>query len=300
MLQDIIDSINGFIGVMKKDSCYEALSFLRRSIENDLIPALKDMISKGDNKFIKNNDLLSEINRMANIKASDNVKALEKILVTFETFIKNYGILESLVDKYVETNVTSKTMSIKTGAIIKILQDLMSMTSYTLDLLYYVLLSSEKVVSTSLPRVKLKQIIDAMPTYCEMYSIYSVNFNNTLKKIAETSEEKIQALIEASENNENNSEWVFNTVINKTGAIPKLPNARGFIGNPIYHFRMWLVDRDIKKYESLKTKKQLIELKIMELKLKQNNENDPSLTKSINYYEDQLAKIEYEIAKIEK
>lgn len=299
MLESIINSITGFTGAMKKDACYESLEFLKRSIQDDLIPVFKDMISRKDDKFIKNNTIIQDINRMAEIKGSNNFNTLEKMCNTFEIFLENFNTLETLIDKHVETNITSKTMSIKTGAIIKLLQDLMSMTSYTLDLLYFILLNSDKSIKTDLPKVKLKQITNSMATYCEMYRIYSVNFNNTLKELANVTEEKISTLIEASKNTENNSEWVLNTVINKSGAIPKLPSSQGFIGNPIYHFRMWLVDRDIKKYESLKTKKQLIELKLMELRLKQNNENDPSLNKQIEYYEEKLSKIEYEISKLE-
>lgn len=300
MLQDIINSVTGFVGAMKKDSCYESLDFLKRSIQDDLLPVFKDILSNKDDKFIKTNSLIQDINKIAEIKANNNYSTLEKINNTFEMFLTNADNIEQLIDKHVETNITLKTMSIKTGAIIKVLQDLMSMTSYTLDLVYFMLLNSDKSKKTDLPKIKLQQITNGITTYCEMYRIYSNNFKNTIKALGEVSEEKISDLIEANKNNENNSEWILNTVISKTGAMPKLPNSQGFIGNPIYHFRMWLIDRDIKRYESLKTKKQLIELKLMELRLKQNDKNDPSLTKQIEYYEEKLAKIEYEIAKIEK
>jgi hypothetical protein len=62
---------------------------------------------------------------------------------------------------------------------------------------------------------------------------------------------------------------------------------------------MWLVDREMDKYESLKDTKKLIELRINELKLKERETRDPKLEKQIEYYEDKLASIEYEIKNIE-
>ena len=69
-----------------------------------------------------------------------------------------------------------------------------------------------------------------------------------------------------------------------------------FTGNPIYHFRKFLVDLELKKLESLKDRKRLIELKLTELKQKQQgNPDDPKLKKQIEYYENKLEQIEHKI-----
>ena len=73
---------------------------------------------------------------------------------------------------------------------------------------------------------------------------------------------------------------------------------KGFIGNPIYHIRKFLVDLEVNKYEKLKDEKRLVELKPQKLKLEQANKNDPNLDKQIKYYEDKLEKIELRIETI--
>ena len=74
--------------------------------------------------------------------------------------------------------------------------------------------------------------------------------------------------------------------------------SRGFVGNPIYHFRIWLVNRDIAKIKVLEKKKEYVELLLAELELKQSNQYDASLDESIenakaliNEYEDKIEKL---------
>jgi len=69
--------------------------------------------------------------------------------------------------------------------------------------------------------------------------------------------------------------------------------------NPIYHIRKFLVDVELNKLESLKDKKRLLELKLLELKNKlKDNPNDEKLKKQIEYYEKKLAKTEEKIEAI--
>lgn len=74
--------------------------------------------------------------------------------------------------------------------------------------------------------------------------------------------------------------------------------SRGFVGNPIYHIRIWLVNRDIAKIKVLEKKKEYVELLLAELELKQSRQYDASLDESIenakaliNEYEDKIEKL---------
>lgn len=299
MLTNILESVRDLTGVLRKETCYESVDYLYRSIESNLLPLLDDMINNKSDKFIKQNDLLSLINRLAKIKATDNAGVLVHMRMTFKKIVDAKSQLHKLVEKNLADVDTYKTMSVRSGAIIKVVQDLLSMTSYSLDLLYYILLKSDNNKGTDLPKIKLKTINDMMPTFCTMYSIYSKNFSKTLTEIANMSESKIEELTKAQEGS-GSGEYIVNTIISKQGSMPELPVSTGFINNPIYHFRMWLIDREIKKYESLKIKKQMVEMKLLELRLRQRDENDPNLNKQVSYYEEKLSKVEYDIAKIEE
>jgi len=73
--------------------------------------------------------------------------------------------------------------------------------------------------------------------------------------------------------------------------------ATNFIGNPIYHIRLFLVDLSLMRLENLKEKKRLLELKLLELKSRQAGHNDEKLKKQIEFYEEKLNKLDMKIRK---
>jgi hypothetical protein len=73
----------------------------------------------------------------------------------------------------------------------------------------------------------------------------------------------------------------------------------GFIGNPIFHIRMWLVDKEIEKYEALKTRKKILEGRILELKLGKDATSEKT-KKAIDVFEKDILKIDDKIHRIEE
>jgi hypothetical protein len=70
---------------------------------------------------------------------------------------------------------------------------------------------------------------------------------------------------------------------------------KNFIGNPIYHLRLFLIDLDSLRLERLKDEKSLLELRILELK---SSDTDGKLKKQISYYENKLNKLDMKIRKL--
>lgn len=69
----------------------------------------------------------------------------------------------------------------------------------------------------------------------------------------------------------------------------------GFLGNPIYHIRLFLVDLQVNSYEKVKNNKRILELKIAKLKSDVNyadNENKSKLDEQIDYYTNRVEKLD--------
>ena len=69
-----------------------------------------------------------------------------------------------------------------------------------------------------------------------------------------------------------------------------------FIGNPIYHIRLFLVDLEMLRLERLKNRRKLVELKLLELRNK--DASDPKIKKQIEYYEQKLEALDRKINRI--
>ena len=289
MFSTLMDIINSITGSFRKDVAYKHLDHTMHSLQDEVLPAFDTIIKTKNLQAVKKNNLLTLTYKGCNIVASDNYKALEKMRESFSYIAKQDKVIKNIIDRDLQDVVSSKSSTAKSAAIIKMLNDLASMNAFVLDLLY-VVLTEEK--SSFLPKIKFKRVKEGIPAFQDLFKVYGFEFDKFLENLPRVSDEVLP-----TEGVADNS--MVDIMLSKTGKMIKLPTT-GFMGNPIYHIRMWLVDRDAKKYESLKVKKQLIELKLMELKLEEEESSDPHLSKQIKYYEEKLSDIEYSIEKLEK
>lgn len=284
-LKDLVLRLNTTIA--RKD-VMKNVELIFSSISEDVIPSLKELEENVNNlskdKLLK----LKNVAAICGIKHKDHKDIFTKLLVTFTSIQKEYTTFLDLVNKELNEVVTNKTITAKDAVILRIISDIASMNSYVLDFSYYLLINDKETI---LPKYKLKSINDGSIPFSSLYKVYSNNIHKLLQDVYKTSDNKLDVEDETGMNE---------VMLSKTGKLVVLPQASGFINNPIYHFRIWLADREMNKYESLKDKKRLIELKVLELKLKQSNGNEPELSKQIEYYEEKLSKTEHAIERIEQ
>lgn len=289
MLTNLLRFFNSLHHTTKKDDVMDNLNMTFSEMHEKVIPALDNIITNlGDSSIIKKSSILSLLAISTGIKVKDNRDLLIKIKNIISNISKNEKSVKSLVTSSLPDVITDKTATVRDLAILKLISDLSSLTLYTLDFLYYILTTAGE---SDYPKIKFTQIKNDIPDFSSVLNAYKDNFVKTLdniKKIANvdmvTEPDKID---------------MFEKVVSRQGKIVNTPTVSGFIGNPIYHVRLLLADRDINKYENLKDKKKLLELRVMELKSQENGESNPKLAKQIDYYEDKIAKVEYKISQIE-
>ena len=288
MFNSLIEIIADWSSTAKKDTAHKFLDYIMKTLNEEVLPSFDEIIASKNLPAVKSNKIFTTLYKNCNIRASNNYEALEKMRESFLYISKQNVKLKQMIDSNMQEVITDKTMTAKSAVCVRILTDINSMCSYVLDLLYFIIVD-EKV--SELPKIKFKRIKEGMVIFTDLFKTYGYEFSKTIESVNEVSDEIIRK--------DATNSTLVDAMLSSTGKSIKLPLS-GFIGNPIYHVRMWFVDRASKKYESLKVKKQLIELKLMELKLDANNNSDPSLTKQIQYYEDKLANIEYNIEKYEQ
>lgn len=290
MISEILAVFSAFRGAMKKETIYEYTEFLYNSINDEVLPAFKIVLSDRSLDVIKKNTYLKNFSQMADLKSNDNFKTLEKMEGLFTNISKTQKDVKDLVNKHCSEVLTNKDIKAKDAAIVKFLTDLYSLTSFTLDFLYFIIVDEKY---SELPKIKFKKIREGLPNYATLFKAYSKFYTTMLDDIAKIDDEHLETDLDTAQ------QQMKEMILAKKSKLVSFPLSN-FIGNPIYHIRMWRVDKEIEKLEALKTKKQLVELKITELRLEKDGSKDKNLSKQIKYYEDKLAGIEYKIEKIEK
>lgn len=284
-----LNAITPKFQTFNKKSFIKAVDFLYNSLEMETLPAFGTYLTSNV-KAIEKSKFLKTAFKLMNISGS-NVKALEKL----QEFFIELANTQKQIRKEVNTVsdvLTDKVVSVKEATLVRIVEDFNFLNLYVLDFLYMPLIEDG---DTTYPKFKINGIREELPTFVQLYKYYNKKTDEILKELTQLPDINVTKVESAG------SAGFLDTVINNFKALKLFgTSAKGFIGNPIYQIRMWLVDREIAKYELLKEKRKELELKILELRYQEQGTNDPSLKKQIEYYEDKLSGIEYEINKIEK
>lgn len=250
-------------------------------IENGILPIL-DNYQDPKNKVILDN--LKNSNTFKIIKEGLKVNDPSKLLVELEVYFKdiltNQSKIVSSINTILSDSVNEKTITFKQYEMMNYVDDMYSNTYFATELLY-ILIRDEK--NSMLSQKQVIKLLKQLPSF-KLKVLNKVTVKDALASIANSSSESIY---------DRNSADAPDSV--KMSGI-KVSN---FIGNPIFSFRKWLVDKDIDKAKALEDTKNLIELRLLELRNQAAGESDnEGLRKQIEYYEDKLAEVDSKISKL--
>lgn len=288
MVDGIINLFSTSPKVVKKEVIKASFEEISEFINDEVISALEEVISNGNlDVYEKHKYLIGLSNGISVFRAKSKFEIFSKLLEMFKEISNNESKLKVLVDK-LNPNLSAVSITAKDASVVKVVNDLTFLGTYTLDLISMVI-TDEK--DTHFPKIKFINFEKELPLYIDCVNKYFYYEKEIIKKLEHVSTTEINV-------SDSSLTTFLKGIVSKSGLTMLLPN--GFTNNPIYHFRMWLMDRDVSKYEYQKEKRKSISLKLNELKYRANGEENESLKKQIAYYEKQLADIEYKIEKFEQ
>lgn len=250
-------------------------------IENGILPILdnyQDPKNKAILDNLKNSNTFKIIKE--GLKVNDPSKLLVELEVYFKDILTNQSKIVSSINTILSDSVNEKTITFKQYEMMNYIDDMYSNTYFTTELLY-ILIRDEK--NSMLSQKQVIKLLKQLPSF-KLKVLNKVTVKEALAAISNSSAESIY---------DRNSADAPDSI--KMSGI-KVSN---FIGNPIFSFRKWLVDKDIDKAKALEDTKNLIELRLLELRNQAAGESDnEGLRKQIEYYEDKLAEVDSKISKL--
>ena len=250
-------------------------------IENGILPILdnyQDPKNKAILDNLKNSNTFKIIKE--GLKVNDPSKLLVELEVYFKDILTNQSKIVSSINTILSDSVNEKTITFKQYEMMNYIDDMYSNTYFTTELLY-ILIRDEK--NSMLSQKQVIKLLKQLPSF-KLKVLNKVTVKDALASIANSSAESIY---------DRNSADAPDSI--KMSGI-KVSN---FIGNPIFSFRKWLVDKDIDKAKALEDTKNLIELRLLELRNQAAGESDnEGLRKQIEYYEDKLAEVDSKISRL--
>lgn len=307
-----------------KSEIKNLISIIGKTITNDLLKSLVEIQKDIKGKTILSHSLITKAmrDRVSSVKKdSDVMKVIEEALIKYNAILP---ALEAKVDEYVDGAICSNTSNLNYKLILSILsegayiaeQGSMILT-YILDK-YFVKDKHTKLDTSVMPGVGSRAIL--------FFQLIPELYKSDLEKVVEAVGQipSIQTL-KLEETSEIPTNFIIGDLFAKKFGIKhavtqvwvkkllhyftkrdarKISRAHpeivaSFIGNPIYHLRLLLVDLEMLRLETLKERKRVLELKVLELKQKETTGKvDPKLKNQIQYYEEKITKVNIKMDKI--
>lgn len=276
--------------IIKKQNVADTLDNVISNINDSVLPSLVDIenLSKEELEELTKSKYFVIMKNVSKVNKSGE-EYFKNIKKLFETIANNEGKLKQAVNKLNPT-ITAISVKAHDAVVTKLVNDICFLTFFTLDFINVIATSKEDIAH--LPKYKVKAIDDNLNEYLDCLNKYNDIEKDLIDKLA---------TVPNTELNLSDVSLVGFVTTALARTVSLLPLTDGFVGNPIYHIRLWRLDKQHEKYEANKSRRQVISLKLADLKYRLSaGSSDGSLSKQIDFYEKQLSNTEYDIIKYEQ
>lgn len=264
--------------VINKDFILQKLIAIKVTMESNTLPALTQLravIPENKEKDRETLDILSQFN----IKVSKVSDGVDELIRFAKVMIDHTGGLYAIVKEDLPKFVTVDTMTAKQYAIMDAIDDAYSVCNF-IDVLALEL-TYKLTDADPMYKVQEREIRDAARLHGKVY-----------KELITGSKRVLNDLKKLSDTRVGDSEVAFDAVASKLDQKHLIGKAK-FRYNPIYHILRWWEDVRYEIHKSNENRMKLLELKLQELEALKNSTNPPeNIYQQIEYYEDQIIKLD--------
>lgn len=284
MYLHVTDYVKELPSTLKKADVIDGIHIADAAYSNTVNPLLEEMLVKvNDGEFNMSDSVISNIVKESGMRANKASQFLEELMKYFAMVTDVSSELIDLIDSNTGDIITRDTVTFKQATLLRIANYYTTIPLFIVDVFDYIIAMS-KIDGKELDKVtkhKFKDLVMASRDFGSSLKFFKEHGKSLKRDI-----DKISNGIVLGENSDNGISDGLNR-----NTIASL--ITGFIGNPIYHFRTWLVDRDADKYKILEERKKLVAARIVQLEASRQGESSPKVNKQIEYFKNRLATMEY-------
>lgn len=257
-------------------------------------------VAKFESKSVK--DLMKEFYKeldtsKSKVKLSSNKNIGTDTLTLFKNVKINGDYLLKEISDAVNDVIVSQALTAYKANLLRSVSHYFFLTRFALDFANFLYIAEAEETGVDLEKSyklnpKQKEfIVKNLWLYARVLSVYGMDhehFKDKLEKIQEITlpKEQVDEVVDIYNND-------------KVDVFNNLPV--GFIGSPIYSIRLIFATWESQRYQSLKDKKKLLELRKLHLELMKNNgQSDINMEKEISYLQNRITSYDYELSKIEQ
>jgi len=215
------------------------------------------------------------VNHKKAVKAPNFVLEINRLIPVFH---ENIVALQGVLDKYLERDVLSEAMTVRSAFILRSASNMSLVTRYMMALLNYLYTVEAQHLDTSIEpgleisKAELKYVEQNFVRFVKLFSEYSLESKEYKALVDRLPEVFVNAT----------TQQAVSGLYQGTSFDPfEQYGVSGFVGNPIYRVRLLVARWQNDRYESAKAKKQQLELRLLYLQMKKEGNSDPVINKEI-------------------
>lgn len=287
--------------IVSRDELLSVLDEVTSSIHSTVIPSLDDLIA-----ITKTNTELSESIIFSDLKTdTDDVifSRLKNVVIKYNDIIPN--LKQKITDKLPET-MSQDASNVNVRIALSVVSEGVFLTDGLIDAITYTMGRFYKKGQLQFDERQLTGLSNKVLTLVKLLpELEEANIKTVVNTIGEiptirtlrsekTSVVPLEMVMSFVSDNLNIKDLMTKNFVYKLLEGGSSKGQVGFTGNPIFHLSLFLIDLQDLRLQSLREKKRLLELKILEMK------NNDDLSEAIAYHEKRLSKLTLKIDKISR
>lgn len=294
----IVSFLQSLLPMLKKDSVLEDLRITKAELDKTVMPSYEAAAGHFKVNKIASKDTQALADTFYRIY--DLAKSNKQSSVVAEIFSKLPNLSANIVtitnncedilgEDILNDNLSAKRAVLVRAAehvsiLVKLLVDFLTVVYYNEAMVY----SKANADTIGLSAQTLKRVKEHVPyiarllsTYGEDNKVFAGKYNSVPDVILNI---KTAAALQA---------------VYREDKLDPMPSAlaSNFEGNPIYHIRLVVAEWQANRYKANKDKKKMLELRLLYLQSLAEESPDPQLEREIEYIQNRIDKLEYEMHK---
>lgn len=289
--------VKSLLGINETDKVLEDLRVTRGDLKEITIKLWDQNAKNFPGAKFRNKELIAMVSRFNAMCKPSGGNFFKNVVDGLEEALTNVDTITDQIEREFNNEVANAAMSFRKANLLRFAEALSFVDRYSRSLLNYVLIletgeyeENGTTVKDSMTPAQIQWVVANYNSYLQAFRIV------TLKKVEIS--KRLDSIPEVTVNDESTR-----MVASVSGMAKLDPFQMGFIPiclNPIYHVGMLVADWQVARHNAAKEERDLIQLRILNLKRSMEGKPDANIQKQIAYNEERLKKLTAKIADMEK
>lgn len=290
--------LQSLLPMLKKDSVLEDLRITKSELDKTVVPTYE---AAGDHfkvNKIASKDTLVLVDTFYRIydlsKSNKQSSVVAEIFSKLPSLSANVDTIAASCEDILGQDILNDNLSAKRAVLVRAAEHVSVLVKLLVDFLTVVYYNEAMVYSKAnadtigVSAKTLQRVKDRMPDMARLLGMYSQDAKVFKERYSTVPDVIINVKTSAALQ-----------AVYREDKLDPMPSAlsSNFEGNPIYHIRLVIAEWQANRYKANKDKKKMLELRLLYLQSLAEESPDPQLEREIEYIQNRIDKLEYEMHK---